>query len=325
MEQQEYQYRMNQEPLIKPENRFWHIWGPLFIKWGIGIAVSMAASFIFEIYTIVKESGVDISSMQNIAQIQAALEQYMLQITDSAEFAKQMAQEFLKYTTPVEGFAALVTIPVMMVIFHKDRIKEKLSGYVPNKKAALWKYAGIFVMAAAMTLGLNNLIEISGINEVSASYESTMDSLYAASFPMQIICLGILVPVCEEMVFRGLIFRRMRQNVSFLRAALFSTGIFAFLHGNLVQMLYGFFMGLTFCYLYEKYGSVKAPVFAHMTANIFSVILTETKALDWMAAKEIRMGIITVVCASLSATMYVLIQRIEEKPEITKKGFDVTV
>lgn len=324
MEQQEYQYRMNQKPLTKPENRFWHIWGPLFIKWGIAFAVSMAAGFIFEVYMIIKESGADINGMRNIAQVQAVIEQYMSQIKDSTEFARQMAQEFLQYTTPVEGFAALVTIPVMIVMFHRDRIKEKISGVVPNKKAALWKYAGIFIMAAAMTLGLNNLIEISGIYKASESYESTMNSLYAASLPMQVICLGILVPVCEELVFRGLTFQRMRQSTTFLRAALYSSGIFAFLHGNLVQMLYGFFMGLTFCYLYEKYGSVKAPVFAHMTANILSVILTETKALDWMAEKEIRMGLITVACAGLSATMYVLIQKIEEKPDI-KEGFDVTV
>ncbi len=29
---------------------------------------------------------------------------------------------------------------------------------------------------------------------------------------------------------------------------------------NMIQMIYGFLLGMVFCYIYEKYGSVKAPV-----------------------------------------------------------------
>ena len=165
-----------------------------------------------------------------------------------------------------------------------------------------------------MTLGLNNLIEISGVAKVSAGYEDTMNALYAASLPMQVLCLGILIPVCEELVFRGLMFRRLRQGGSFLAAALYSSFVFGFLHVNMVQMLYGFILGFTFCYLYEKYGSVKAPIFAHIASNVLSVFLTELDAMDWMAADPVRIGVITVVCASAASTMYILIQRIEERP-----------
>lgn len=312
---EQYQYRLNQESVPKRQNQFLRIWSPLFIKWGIAVAVSMAAGFIFEVYMIARECGVDLNSLKDMYQAMEVLNQCMSQISDSAEFAKETAQEFLRYATPIEGFAAFVTIPVMMVMFHRDMLKEKASGAVQNKKAALWKYAGIFILAVAVTLGLNNIIEISGIYEVSESYEETMNMLYATSLPVQIACLGILIPVCEELVFRGLMFRRVREYSSFLRAAIYSSSVFGFLHGNLVQILYGFFMGFMFCYLYEKYGSVKAPVFAHITANIFSVIMTETKILDRMAEKPLYMGAATVVCASAAATMFVLIQRIEEKPE----------
>lgn len=312
----QYQYRLNQESVPKRQNQFLYIWSPLFIKWGMAVVVSTAAGFVFEIYMIARESGVNLSSFKDMYQTISVLDQYMGQITDSAEFAKKVAQEFLKYTTPIEGFAAFVTIPVMIFMFHRDTLKEKASGILPNKKAPFWKYAGIFILAIAVTLGLNNLIEISGIYKVSESYEETISALYAASFPVQIVCLGILVPICEELVFRGLMFRRVRQQASFLRAAAYSSCVFGFLHGNLVQILYGFFMGFMFCYLYEKYGSVKAPAFAHMIANIVSVVMTETKALDRMAENPLYMGVATVLCASAAATMYVLIQRIEEKPEV---------
>lgn len=314
MEQQQYHYTESSGSVRKPENRFLRIWGPVLIKWGIGIGVSMAAVMLFESFTILKKSGMDINAMRNMAQIWDIIYQNMLDVSRSSELAKEAAEELMRYATPIEGVAAFLTIPVLLVMFYRDTIREKLAGFVPNKKAALWKYAAILVMTAAMTLGLNNLIELSGMMKVSAGYEDTMNSLYAASFPMQILCLGILIPICEELVFRGLMFRRLRQGGNFLAAALYSSFVFGFLHVNMVQMLYGFILGFTFCYLYEKYGSVKAPMFAHIASNILSVLLTEFNAMEWMTAEPVRIGTITVACASIASAMYVWIQKIEEKP-----------
>ena len=60
-------------------------------------------------------------------------------------------------------------------------------------------------------------------------------------------------------------------------------------------------------------------MFAHIASNILSVLLTEMKAMEWMAEKPVRIGMITVICASAASTMYILIQRIEEKPDETEK------
>ncbi len=319
MEQQQYKYTETSGPVRKPESRFLRIWGPVLIKWAIGMGVSMIAVLLFESLTILKKSGVDVNAVQNMAQAKEMITRYMLDASKSAELAREAAEELMKYTTPIEGIAAFLTIPVLLFMFHKDTVREKLAGIIPNKKAALWKYAGILVMAAAMTLGLNNLIDISGIMAVSEGYEEAMDSFYAAPFAMQIVCLGILIPVCEELVFRGLMFRRLRPGNSFFAAALYSSLVFGFFHMNMVQMMYGFFLGFTFCYLYEKYGSVKAPVAAHISSNVLSIVLTEINAMEWMAKEPVRMGVITVLCASAASTMYVLIRKIEERPDEAEK------
>lgn len=320
----EQQYRMDPNRMKsgtfpKPENRFMRIWGPLLIKWGISMVVSFIAVIIFEMIVIMRESGMDIAVIQDTAKLQEIMQQYMSSTSATVEFTNEIMQEFMKYSTPVEGFAALITIPIMLVMFHKDRVKEKLSGFVPNKKAAFWKYGLVLIMMMAITLGVNNLMLIGGLMDASEEYEQTMSALYSASVPVQILCLGILVPVCEELVFRGLMFRRIRQGNSFLKAALYTSFVFGFLHMNTVQMLYGFLLGMIFCYLYEKYGSVKAPIFAHMTANIFAVFMTSFQALDWMEKDPMRIGVITVLCASVASSMYVLIQRIDEKPECQDK------
>ncbi|KMZ53346.1 CAAX amino protease family protein [Dorea sp. D27] len=228
-------------------------------------------------------------------------------------------EELMKWQTAIEGIAAFITIPVMLIFFHKDRVKERAAGILPNKKAPIWKYSAVLLMSVAMCWGLNNLIAISGVSAISGTYEETMEILYTPPLLIQVICLGILVPICEELVFRGLMFKRMRARAGYLQSAIYSSVVFAILHVNLVQMIYSFVLGLMLAYIYEKYGSIKAPVAAHVVMNIFSVLATKYELLDWLAADIMRIGIVTVVCAAVAATMFVFIQRIEERPDYPNK------
>ena len=197
-----------------------------------------------------------------------------------------------------------------------NRLKEKMQGIIPNRKAPIWKYAAIVIMSLAMSLGLNNLIIIGNLSAVDETYMTTMNALYSAPLILQIICLAVLVPICEEYVFRGLFFQRMRARTSYRYAAIYSSLVFGMLHMNLIQMIYGFILGLMLTYVYEKYGSLKAPIIAHMSMNLLSVLATQFQMYDWLVKNPVRMGVLTVLCATVSATMYVWMQRIEEKPEI---------
>ena len=205
---------------------------------------------------------------------------------------------------------ALITIPIMAVMFHRDRVKEKMQGIIPNRKAPIWKYAAIVIMSLAMSLGLNNLIIIGNLSAVDETYMTTMNALYSAPLILQIICLAVLVPICEEYVFRGLFFQRMRARTSYRYAAIYSSLVFGMLHMNLIQMIYGFILGLMLTYVYEKYGSVKAPILAHITANILSVVGTQFQWFDWLFKDPMRVGISTVLCAFIASSIYVMIQRL---------------
>ena len=185
---------------------------------------------------------------------------------------------------------------------------------IPNRKAPLWKYGAVAGIAAALCVGLNDLILISGISSYSASYQQTSDSLYSAPFGMQLLCLGVLVPISEELVFRGMMFKRLREQSGFMHAAIFSSVVFALLHGNMVQMLYAFATGMMLSYVYEKYGSVKAPATAHVVMNLISVTATRFGLFGWLMEDRLRISVVTVLCGALAAAMFVLIQRIDERP-----------
>lgn len=295
-------------PPMPPENygkRMWQLWGPILIKWGIEFLVSMIAMTVLAM----------VYQVANPDAFTAALnsEQSMIDLYN------QLLEQYLKSSTLIQGMTAFVIIPVMWIFFHRDRVKERMMGTVPNRKAPLWKYAAVVLMSLTLCLGLNNLINIGNLAASDEAYTQTIQALYSAAFPVQIVCLGILVPISEELVFRGLLFQRLRERGTFLQAALYSAVVFGLMHMNMVQMLYGFILGMMLAYVYEKYGSVKAPILAHMTMNLLSVTATKIGLMDWMMEDIMRVGTVTVICAAVAATMFVFIQRIEEKPDQPEK------
>lgn len=292
-------------PPMFPESygkRLWRLWGPIVIKWAIEIGVSMLAMMVLAMASRVMCPELFAEAVNNQDKM--------------TELYNQIMDIYMKSMTIIQGVSALVVIPVMLILFHGDRVRQRRAGVLPNKKAALWKYVAVILIAVSMCLALNNLINIGNLYVVDEAYAQTIEALYSASLPVQILSLGILVPISEELVFRGLLFQRLREKGSYMQAAVFSSVVFGLMHMNMVQMLYGFVMGMLLAYVYEKYGSVKAPALAHMSMNIMSVFATHFGVMDWMMEDIMRIGTITVLCAAIAATMFVWIQRIDETPDI---------
>lgn len=287
--------------------RMWSIWGPLVIKYGIACIVSMMGMFIF--------TGVYIMEQGQTGDVMSLMER----TGDMAKVTMEAAERLLDYAVPLEGITAAVTIPVMLFLMYRDKRK----GYAKKDdfhKVSFWKYPAIVVIFGALCLALNNFILLVNLSSYSDTYEETVEILYKPSFAVQIICLGILMPVCEELTYRGLTYRRLRKQTKFLHAAIYSSVIFGITHGNLVQMLYAFAMGMLLSYVYEKYGSVTAPILGHVTANIISVVGTQFQWFDWIFKDVMHVGAVTVICAAVAATIYVWMQKMESAfPEMLQK------
>ena len=73
-------------------------------------------------------------------------------------------------------------------------------------------------------------------------------------------------------------------------------------------------MGLMFAWLCEKYGSVLAPIVAHVTANLIALFATKYQIFDRMMADIRVIGMVTVGAATIAAIIYLQIKQIDEKP-----------
>lgn len=290
-----------------PGTMFRRLFGPMLIYW----LISFAGQFIAEIavlYPNISDMAASVLATGNATE-QELTKAFM-------DYAGTVMEVAMKYQTQILTVGAICTIPMTVYLFMKDRKMERQFNLPTNKKADGREYIKIVGLGIAACIGLNCLMFMTNIAVLSVDYQNTSDALYSAGFVTELICLGMIVPFSEELIFRGVIFKRFRQNASFMRAAVFSTLLFSLTHGNIVQVIYTLVIGMFLAYVYEKFGSFKAPVLLHMVINITSIVVTELGGFDWMLADIFRMAVITVVCAFAGSVMYVAIQRIDEKPDL---------
>ena len=136
-------------------------------------------------------------------------------------------------------------------------------------------------MAAGISCGLffNILFGITGFTGISETYTKVAERQFSVPLLLGILLYGLLSPVAEEIVFRGLVYNRMRRNeVGLIASIIMSSLFFGIYHFNPVQGVYGFLMGIIMAWVYERYGALIYPMLVHAIANtsVYLVARTET-------------------------------------------------
>ena len=115
---------------------------------------------------------------------------------------------------------------------------------------------------------------IAGLQIEGSGYRPTAAVLSGGLLWQQLLVIGLLAPLAEELIFRGLVFGRLREELHFWPAAVLSALLFAGFHGNIVQGVYAFWGGLLMARSYETYHSIKAPFTIHAVSNLLSILLS---------------------------------------------------
>lgn len=294
---------MNQNTVT---NRFFYIWMPAIIHQIGLIAASMVSAFIFIFMYFSKNPEQAEQALVDRSVMEKVLEEVL-----------KIANENVVITT---GIACLCLLPIFIYMFRKDEAKRKAAGVVYSKKAPVFMYVSLLLFCLCSHYVLQNIINLSEITTKVESYEAVQKTLYAKGIGVQILVLGILNPICEELIYRGLIFRRERESGGFLQAGIFSSLIFSVVHGNMVQMIYAFVVGILLAYLYEKFGSVWAPIAGHIIMNMTSVLLTYFKFYQVIYQNITFVMISTVLVAGGAAIIFLWIRNIEEQQETIVKN-----
>ncbi len=122
--------------------------------------------------------------------------------------------------------------------------------------------------AVGLAIGFNVLLELTGVIDNSEVYEAVAEAQYAAILPLGLVSFGLITPIAEELLFRGIIYNCVRRYLKPIAAMVMSAALFAMYHGNSVQGIYAFVMGCLMVYAYEYFGDFRMPVAVHMISNV---------------------------------------------------------
>ncbi|HKM33950.1 MAG TPA: HAD hydrolase-like protein [Lachnospiraceae bacterium] len=219
--------------------------------------------------------------------------------------------------------AFLITGYITWKFFAKADIgkaEEELKSSHAHLKSPL-DYICMVIGTLGAALGLNYLFELVGITAASEVYQDIASVQYATPIYLGLILYGILVPLVEELVFRGVVYNRAKKSMKYTTAILLSAACFGIYHQNAVQGFYGFLMGCLIAYLYERFGHFYVAVIVHAISNMVVYLMTYVAAgfnlkPNWLVC--ILLLVMTAVCIFFISRPTVKLS-LEEQHKTTSK------
>lgn len=198
-------------------------------------------------------------------------------------------ENYVEQYTMLQTIATATALPMlyrfyradqmMFTVFHQRTANayQELAG-----KRKLLNALLCFLCGALAGVALNNIIGATGLTELSAGYREVAEHFWSGSVVFEILGPGLLIPLAEELLYRGIVYGRLSDWLGIPVAAVVSAVIFGGLHFNVVQFIYAFFIGLLLVFFLEKTHNLWGAVLGHMGANLLSVLRMESGMLDWM-------------------------------------------
>ncbi len=208
----------------------------------------------------------------------------------SVFIARQVGVEFAKDANPLSElfsrylwFAVIyllisqVTFLAIWLCYHKSKRISFSTTPFSIKKAKisavlLSMLVGVICVAGFVWLMegcFGKLFSLWGINDGLAFEINSVPRLFLALF-----VLGIVPAICEELIFRGVIFGGLRKSFGMWTSVVLCGLLFALMHQSVTQLIYPFILGCVLAVVMERTGNILYPILIHMFNNFTTVILT---------------------------------------------------
>lgn len=266
--------------------KIWRIIYPILIHFLSSLVVTFAVGFVIAFSLIAQNENVNPNEMIDI-------DTYM--------------NTFMSLSIVITALANLLSLPFIVLFFKRDK---RFSNELPlEKNSHFLSFLIIIPFAISLSFLLNILLSLSGLSKLFPAYEKMSEFIFLGNIWVQFACIGIIVPIVEEFVFRGLIYKRLRTYTSYISSMLISSLIFGIYHGNVYQGIFAFLIGCALSFVYEKFQNVWAPILFHIAVNSFSVFLTQSTFLNSILNTVIGILAITLITILISVITFLYIQK----------------
>lgn len=140
-----------------------------------------------------------------------------------------------------------------------------------DKKLGVWEIVKFCFISYSLMYIFNFLTNIFiiliSIFKGSEVVNPLQNIIEGSSLILTLIFVGILSPIIEEMMFRGIMLNKLRRygdKVAIVTTAL----LFGLFHANFSQFFYATVLGLIFAYITLKTGTIKYSIILHIFVNM---------------------------------------------------------
>lgn len=131
--------------------------------------------------------------------------------------------------------------------------------------------------------------------------------------------IGILIiPVVEEIIYRGIIFNQLLKRYSVGISIFVSSLLFALMHLRFAGIAYLFLYGLLLSFAYYRTKSILTPIVLHIFINLMAH-LTKNQFIQLNSANSVKYFLFFIVATACAVLFFLLINKGEYALKINRK------
>lgn len=131
----------------------------------------------------------------------------------------------------------------------------------------------LIFMGVLNSFGYMEWMESLGVDTMQDSVKLLKDSSDYSVIALMSFAAVIVAPLCEETLFRGYLYPVAKKFTGPWVGCVVTSLVFAAAHGSLMALLPLFLFAMVLTFLYEKTGSIWAPIVTHLCFNATTVIV----------------------------------------------------
>ena len=177
------------------------------------------------------------------------------------------------------GITALICIPLFLLWYRRllkgspDQSADRdEKGTMPAQNRAAQALFLLLTILAGAALSLLWGTAADSLRLYRLFPAPAQDALYGSLLPLQIPVFGFLTPLCEELLFRGILYTALTRIMKDMPAGILTCILFSVFHGSPVQAAYAFLMGLCLQLLRRRDPYLVLPTAFHAGANLAAVL-----------------------------------------------------
>ncbi len=171
-------------------------------------------------------------------------------------------------------YLAIYAVTIVVKGSRRQMAYERTKYGHESARRKLWQCVLAIAAAFIAAYATSAVIDISGFAETFSTYNTAADATFSGQ-PAALLILTTVVagPIAEEIIFRYMVFGRMRFYLGAKAGIVLSALLFGIYHANIVQFVYCTVLGMIFAFIYDRFGNLWVPIGAHVAINFVGILV----------------------------------------------------